>query len=433
MPAGTIALTNNSATVTGSGTSFTTELKVNDFVVSTVGGVAYTLGVKSIESNTSLTLMEIYTGPSASGQSWTPVPYGTMAAITAQLAAQVTYAVRGFNLDKVNWQQIFTGSGTVTVTLPDGTSWQGPSWGYMATQFDGKANTSDVLTKADNLNSLTDKATARTNLGLGELATLNGPLAIDKGGTGGTSAADARTNLGLGNVVTYDIGNSGKKIPLLSGGNTEWSSSLRRNGYATEQGAWGFIANSVAASAPTGQVNGGGKFVSQLSSSNNSIATFGFEDVVNNYSQAVIGLNGFGTLRSWQFRVDGSAYALSGSWVNSSDSNVKENQAVIENPLDIMRKFRGKTWIRKDSGEFGIGFIAQEVQEVFPEAVKVVASSYKLPDGSEIKNYLGMDTGSIGAGLHHEAILALMAKIDEKDAVIAKLQQRMKAIDGLDA
>ena len=167
MPAGTIALTNNSATVTGSGTSFTTELKVNDFVASTVGGVAYTLGVKSIESNTSLTLMENYTGPSASGQSWTPVPYGTMAAITAQLAAQVTYAIRGLNLDKANWQQIFTGSGTVTVTLPDGTSWQGPSWAYMATQF------GNMLTKADNLASVADKAVARTNLGLGDSSTKN--------------------------------------------------------------------------------------------------------------------------------------------------------------------------------------------------------------------------------------------------------------------
>lgn len=165
MPAGTIALTNNSATVTGTGTSFTTESKVNDFLVSTVGGLAYTLGVKSIESNTSLTLMEKYTGPSATGQSWTPVPYGTMAAITAQLASQVTYAIRGFNLDKANWQQIFTGNGTVTVTLPDGTSWQGPAWGGIASTLNSKANTSDVLLKTDNLASLQNKVASMSNLG----------------------------------------------------------------------------------------------------------------------------------------------------------------------------------------------------------------------------------------------------------------------------
>ncbi|TQC75522.1 hypothetical protein [Pantoea dispersa] len=168
MPAGTIALTNNSATVTGSGTSFTTELKVNDFVVSTVGGVAYTLGVKSIESNTSLTLMENYTGPSASGQSWTPVPYGTMAAITAQLAAQVTYAIRGLNLDKANWQQVFTAPGNITVSLPDGTSWQGPSWSSIVTQFGNKADKSaldNYLLKSDNLASVQNKVSAMSNLG----------------------------------------------------------------------------------------------------------------------------------------------------------------------------------------------------------------------------------------------------------------------------
>lgn len=213
MPAGTIALTNNSATVTGSGTSFTTELKVNDFVVSTVGGVAYTLGVKSIESNTSLTLMESFTGPSASGQSWTSVPYGTMAAITAQLAAQVTYAIRGLNLDKANWQQVFTAPGNITVSLPDGTSWQGPSWGYIANQYQ------NALTKSDNLASLADKAAARKNLGW-----VGGALPVLLGGTGGTTQETARTGLGLGTSAVYDL------IGAVANGNAIIESGSNSNG-----------------------------------------------------------------------------------------------------------------------------------------------------------------------------------------------------------
>ncbi|EKY3996204.1 phage tail protein, partial [Enterobacter roggenkampii] len=57
MSAGTITLTNGSAVVAGTGTSFATELAAGDFIVSTVGGVSYTLPVKSVESNAQLTLV----------------------------------------------------------------------------------------------------------------------------------------------------------------------------------------------------------------------------------------------------------------------------------------------------------------------------------------------------------------------------------------
>ncbi|EOX8913570.1 tail fiber domain-containing protein, partial [Citrobacter freundii] len=39
MSAGTLTLTNNSAQVSGTGTSFTTELTAGDFIVVSVGGV----------------------------------------------------------------------------------------------------------------------------------------------------------------------------------------------------------------------------------------------------------------------------------------------------------------------------------------------------------------------------------------------------------
>ena len=128
MPAGTIALTINSKTITGSGTAFTTELKVNDFVVAVVGGVTYTLGVASIASNTSLTLNTAFGGPTTSGLAWTAVPNQAMVGITAQIAADTARAIRGLNYDKANWQQVFSAPGDVTVTLPDGSQFTGPSW-----------------------------------------------------------------------------------------------------------------------------------------------------------------------------------------------------------------------------------------------------------------------------------------------------------------
>ncbi|MFS7385010.1 hypothetical protein AB6870_23520 [Rahnella inusitata] len=128
MSAGTLTLTNNSVTVTGTGTAFTTDLKANDFIVVIVGGVTYTLGVKATASAISLTLITPYGGPTASGNAWTAVPNATLVGITAQVAADVAKAIRGLNLDKANWQQVFSGTGPVTVTLPDGSTYTGPAW-----------------------------------------------------------------------------------------------------------------------------------------------------------------------------------------------------------------------------------------------------------------------------------------------------------------
>lgn len=163
MSAGTLTLTNNSAAVTGSGTAFTTELAVGDFIVVTVGGIPYTLAIKTVNSNTSLTLVSNYTGPTQGGAAWYAVPRVAMNLVTAALVAQSAEALRGLNYDKQNWQRLFSASGNITVTLPDGSSFTGPSWQYMV-------NT--VATKT------------------------NGAVPVNQGGTGSTTAEGARVNLG---------------------------------------------------------------------------------------------------------------------------------------------------------------------------------------------------------------------------------------------
>ena len=172
MSAGTLTLTNNSATVTGSGTAFSTELVVGDFIVVTVGGIPYTLAIKTVNSNTSLTLVSNYTGPTQGGAAWYAVPRVAMNLVTAALVAQSAEALRGLNYDKQNWQRLFSASGNITVTLPDGSSFTGPSWQYMV-------NT--VATKT------------------------NGAVPVNQGGTGSTTAEGGRTNLGLGNSATRNV------------------------------------------------------------------------------------------------------------------------------------------------------------------------------------------------------------------------------------
>ena len=132
MSAGTLTLTNNSAAVAGSGTAFTTEVAAGDFIVVTVGGIPYTLPVKSVESGTGLTLVSNFTGPTQSGAAWSAVPRVALNMVTAALVAQSAEALRGLNYDKQNWQQVYSAAGSITVKLPDGTTFTGSSWKYLS-------------------------------------------------------------------------------------------------------------------------------------------------------------------------------------------------------------------------------------------------------------------------------------------------------------
>ncbi|EAM8651127.1 tail fiber domain-containing protein [Salmonella enterica subsp. enterica serovar Give] len=179
MSAGTLTLTNNSDIVTGIGTSFVTELAAGDFVVVTVGGVPYTLPVKSVESDTDMTLVSVYTGPTQSGAAWSAVPRVALNMVTAALVAQSAEALRGLNYDKQNWQQFFTADGDVTITLPDTSQTTGPSAKKL-------------------INSVSDKAKKGNNSDITSLTGLTTPLSVAQGGTGGATPADAANNIGLG-------------------------------------------------------------------------------------------------------------------------------------------------------------------------------------------------------------------------------------------
>lgn len=182
MSAGTLTLTNNSAAVAGSGTAFTTEVAAGDFIVATVGGVPYTLPIKSVESGAALTLVSNFTGPTQSGAAWSAVPRVALNMVTAALVTQSAEALRGLNYDKQNWQQVFSGSGNITVRLPDGSSYTGPAWGGISTVL-GDITTS-MGGKAD-IAALDNYAKKGANTDISSLTGLTTPLGSAYGGTGG--------------------------------------------------------------------------------------------------------------------------------------------------------------------------------------------------------------------------------------------------------
>lgn len=238
MSAGTLTLTNNSAAVTGSGTAFTTELASGDFIVVTVGGVPYTLPVKSVESGTALTLVSHFTGPTQSGAAWSAVPRVALNMVTAALVAQSAEALRGLNYDKQNWQSIFSGTGNVTVTLPDGTTWTGPAWNSITT-------------------SLSGKAAKGANSDITSLSGLTTALSVAQGGTGSTTASGARTNLGLGTSSILDAGTSFGNV-MSVGAFGLGVTIMSQQPWTDPQNETRFIVVPQGIGSPFGPVDGGG-------------------------------------------------------------------------------------------------------------------------------------------------------------------------------
>lgn len=74
--------------------------------------------------------------------------------------------------------------------------WNGSVWSNLSSSL------TDTLKASSNLSDLASVSTARTNLGLGDIALENSPLALNKGGTGATTQSAARTALGLGSIAT---------------------------------------------------------------------------------------------------------------------------------------------------------------------------------------------------------------------------------------
>lgn len=182
MAQGTIKVTNGSVDVVGTGTAFTS-MKAGSFLTFVLTGVAYTVAIDSIQSDTALKLAVKFDGPTTIGVAFNESPVGSMALATMGVTVQAQKALRMMIADQTNWREVFSNKQTITVTLPDGTQYSGYSWGYI----------SELLKDIDvsNLQSIRDDTVAAKNQA--QTYASNAASSATAASSANTSAQSAKT------------------------------------------------------------------------------------------------------------------------------------------------------------------------------------------------------------------------------------------------
>jgi hypothetical protein len=120
------------------------------------------------------------------------------------------------------------------------------------------------------------------------------------------------------------------------------------------------------------------------------------------------------------------------TWSNPSDARLKTNIQPITNALEKITKLRGVSfdWINQDlhQGDAKSGFLAQEMEQVFPDCVQEIEVDSNSPDAKlvgdgKIKT-VGLTTGFFASLV--EAVKEQQQMIEQQTELIEQQQQKLE-------
>jgi len=223
------------------------------------------------------------------------------------------------------------------------------------------------------------------------------------------------------------IGTGGPLSKLSVGGVGSSAYTIYGSGGTTHGiGGYGSVVGVYGESANYGVV-GVGSVNGVYGSGPSGVYGSGTSYGVDGYSAAGTGVRGYGSNYgvyglggNYDFYGTGRAYfganVTSAAFLYSSDIRLKENITLINNSLDKIKQLEGINFNWKNSSEFSMGLIAQDVEKVFPEIV-----------GTDAEGYKSVQYGNLIAPAI-EAIKELDEKDEGQDTEIEELRKEIELL-----